>query len=133
MSRWVVHSRSTFEACHALTSYHGDREEPHSHQWQIAIRVGTDALNAEGYAVDFHAAHEALARVVAPLDGTDLNDHPEIGSPTPSAERVAEVVAGWVAPAIEDLGARLLSVSVWEGPGNRVDLVLTAEGLGVRD
>jgi hypothetical protein len=73
--------------------------------------------------------HEALARAVAPLDGTDLNDHPEIGDPTPSAERVAEVVAGWVAATIEELGARLLSVSVWEGPENRVDLVLGDEGV----
>jgi 6-pyruvoyltetrahydropterin/6-carboxytetrahydropterin synthase len=129
MSRWVVHARAAFEARHALTSYLGEPEEPHGHRWQVAVRAGTDKLNAEGYAVDFHAVHEALARAVAPLDGTDLNDHPEIGDPTPSAERVAEVVAGWVAATIEELGARLLSVSVWEGPENRVDLVLGDEGV----
>jgi 6-pyruvoyltetrahydropterin/6-carboxytetrahydropterin synthase len=127
MSRWVVHARAAFEARHALTSYRGEPEEPHSHQWQVAIRVGTDELNAEGYAVDFHAVHEALAGTVASLNGTNLNDHPEIGVPTPSAERVAEVVAAWLAPVIHDLDARLLSVSVWEGPENRVDLVLGSE------
>ena len=124
MSRWIVHARVSFEARHALTSYRGQPEEPHGHEWQVAVRVGTDQLNREGYAVDFHAVHEALARAVEPLDGTDLNDHPEIGAPTPSAERVAEVVSQWLAPVINDLDARLLSVSVWEGPENRVDLVL---------
>jgi 6-pyruvoyl-tetrahydropterin synthase len=124
MSRWIVHARVAFEARHALASYYGEPEEPHEHQWHVAVRVGTEELNAEGYAVDFHAVHGALQRVAAPLDGADLNDHPEIGTPTPSAERVAEVVARWLAPVIHDLGARLLSVSVWEGPENRVDLVL---------
>ena len=124
MSRWVIHSQASFEARHALTSYLGEAEESHSHQFQVAIRVGTDHLNAEGYAVDFHAVHAALAAAVKPLDGTDLNAHPEIGSPTPSAERLADVLASWLTPTISDLNASLLSVSVWEGPENRVDLNL---------
>ena len=61
MSRWVVHARASFAARHALRSYLGKREDPHGHDWQIAVRVGTNELNAEGYAVDFHAVHEALA------------------------------------------------------------------------
>jgi len=124
MSRWVVHARASFTARHALARYLGEPEQSHSHPWQVAVRVGTDRLNDEGYAVDFHAVHRALSGVVAPLDGSDLNAHPEIGVPTPSAERVAEVIAGWLAPVVRELGARLLSVSVWEGPENRVDLIL---------
>jgi 6-pyruvoyltetrahydropterin/6-carboxytetrahydropterin synthase len=125
MSRWVIHSRATFEARHALALYQGEPEQSHSHAWEIAIRVGTATLNDEGYAVDFHAVHQALEETIQPLRGTDLNDHPEIGIPTPSAERVAEVVAGWLDEPIRTLGGRLLSVSVWEGPDNRVDLDLT--------
>jgi len=124
MTRWVVHSEVRFGACHALTLYMGKPEESHTHQWKVAIRVGTDRLNDEGCAVDFHAVHDALRQAVAPLDGSSLNDHPEIGSPTPSAERVAEVIAGWLEPVISNLDAQLLSVSVWEGPDNRVDLNL---------
>ena len=120
-ARWIIHSRSSFDAHHALTIYKGQPEASHDHVWDVEIRVGTDRLNAEGYALDFHQVHQILADSVAPLEGTDLNQHPEIGRPTPSAERVAEVLAGQIAPQVEAIGGRLLTVSVWEGPENRVD------------
>ena len=127
MARWVIHSRAAFDARHALTSYLGEPEEAHEHRWEVAIRVGTDALNREGYAIDFHAVHELLQRVVSPLEGSDLNLHPEIGDPTPSAERMAEVIAAHLASELDPVGGRLLSVSVWEGPDNRVDLNLSTD------
>lgn len=124
MSRWVIHSRGTFEARHALAFYKGKQESPHHHRWEVAIKVGVDQLNEEHYAVDFHAAHEILSAAVNALDGTSLNDHPEIGSPSPTAERVAEVLADLLAPQYLALGGTLLAVSVWEGSENRVDLNL---------
>ena len=124
MTRWVIHSRTTFAARHALRAYRGRPEDAHEHQWEIAIRVGVDGLNDEGFALDFHEVHAALSEIVQPLRDSDLNRHPEIGRPTPSAERLAEVVAKALRPTIRDLGGRLLSVSVWEGPENRVDLCL---------
>jgi 6-pyruvoyl-tetrahydropterin synthase len=124
MSRWIVHSRTTFSARHALTLYQGEPELPHDHRWQVAIRVGANGLNHEGYAIDFQAVHRVLEQTVTPLEESDLNLHPEIGTPTPSAERVAEVLAGLLGSPLSDLGGTLLSVSVWEGPDNRVDLVL---------
>ena len=123
-ARWVIHSRSTFNAHHALTIYLGQAEASHSHEWQVEVQVGTDRLNDEGYALDFHAVHRILKDAAAPLEDMDLNQHPEIGKPTPSAERVAEVLAGHLAPKFEVIGGRLISVSVWEGPENRVDLNL---------
>jgi 6-pyruvoyl-tetrahydropterin synthase len=126
MARWVVHSRVAFDARHALTSYHGEPEASHEHRWEVAIRVGADALNSEGFAIDFHEVHALLERMVEPLEGSDLNRHAEIGRPTPSAERLAEVLAASLGPELAALGGALLSVSVWEGPGNRVDLNLDA-------
>jgi len=126
LSRWVVHSKGAFEARHALTSYKAKQESPHHHRWEVAVRVGVDHLNSEHYAIDFHAVHEILAAAAATLDGTSLNDHPQIGSPSPTAERVAEVLARLLAPQFAALGGSLLSVSVWEGPDNRVDLNLEA-------
>ncbi|MDX2438101.1 MAG: 6-carboxytetrahydropterin synthase [Acidobacteriota bacterium] len=124
MSRWVIHSRGMFEARHALTSYQGKEESPHHHRWEVAIRVGTERLNAEHFALDFHAVHQILTVELDALDGTPLNDHPEIGSPSPTAERVAEVLAERMTPQWAALGGTLLSISVWEGPDNRVDLNL---------
>ncbi len=124
MSRWVVHSKVEFDAEHALTTYLGRPEEPHSHRWRVAIRVGAERLHPEGYAVDFHAVHQLLEETVAPFAGADLNLDPEVGVPSPTAERLAEVVASRIVLRCRTLGARLLTVSVWEGPTNRVDLEL---------
>ncbi len=124
MSRWIVHSHAGFNARHALARYRGQPETAHDHRWRVAVRVGADALTDEGYALDFHQVHEILTGAVAVLDGGDLSHHPEIGRPSPTAERVAEVLAEQLAPRFADLGGRLLSVSVWEGEDNRVDLIL---------
>jgi len=125
MSRWVIHAEAFFVARHALTSYRGRPESSHEHSWKVAARVGTDALNEEGYALDFHEIHTILGDAVAPLDGTDLNEHSEIGTSSPSAERVAQVLGEQLAPEYAKIGGTLLSVSVWEGPENRVDLTLS--------
>lgn len=124
MSRWVIHSRATFSARHALTIYRGQPEESHEHVWEVAIQVGAEALNEEGFALDFHEVHALLGAALTPLRDSDLNDHPKIGKPTPSAERIAQVIAEELADGVTALGGRLLVVSVWEGPENRVDLRL---------
>jgi 6-pyruvoyltetrahydropterin/6-carboxytetrahydropterin synthase len=127
MTRWIVHARTELVARHALTSYNGVAEASHTHRWTIAIRVGADHLSPEGMAVDFEALRSILNSRLQELDHSDLNKHHEIGNPTPSAERFAEVIAGWLEPEIEQMGATLLSVSVWEGPDNRVDLNLQSQ------
>ena len=124
MPRWVIHSHATFNAHHALTIYRGQPEESHEHVWEVVIQVGAEELNEEGFALDFHEVHALLNSVVKPLRNTNLNDHAKIGDPTPSAERVAEVIAETLDDGITSLGGRLLMVSVWEGPENRVDLRL---------
>ena len=129
--RWIVHARTAFTATHALGRYQGRAEAPHSHRWEVAVRVGAGALGEEGYALDFHAVRAALGEAVAPLDGADLSAHPAVGEPTPSAENLALHLARELAPRYRTLGGTLLSVSVWEGPENRVDLVLDGEPGGV--
>ncbi|MFV2073171.1 MAG: 6-carboxytetrahydropterin synthase [Thermoanaerobaculales bacterium] len=122
--RWVIHSRRAFEARHALTSYQGGAESAHSHRWEVAIRVGARRLDDESFALDFHQVHALLAEEVEPLENSDLNVHAEIGRLSPTAERVAEFIAGRLVPRVAKLGGTLLSVSVWEGPDNRVDFFL---------
>ncbi len=122
ISRWIYRSEAEFQARHALTLYHGQAEDSHDHQWRVAIRVGVEHLNSEHYGIDFHAVHRALDEAVSPLDGTDLNDHPTISNPSPTAESVALFIADALKNPIERLGGTLLEISVWEGPDNQVDL-----------
>ncbi len=122
--RWIIHSEAQFEAGHALKVYRGEPEAYHHHLWKIAIEVGADGLNDEGYALDFNEVHQSLRSATADLEDSNLNQHPEIGVPTPSAERVAEVLAGRIGPMVSTFGGTLVKVSVWEGPENRVDLIL---------
>ena len=124
MSRWVVHARAAFKARHALTVYKGETEASHVHDWQVEVRIGADALGPEGYALDFHEVRRILDDAVAPLDDSNLNSNAEIGRPSPTAERVAEVLAKRLTPQYEKIGGRLLSITVWEGPENQVDLIL---------
>jgi len=124
MSRWVVHARAAFEAWHALIAYKGEVEASHLHDWQVNVRIGANTLGPEGYALDFHEVRRILVEAVLPLDGSDLNTDPDVGRPSPTAERVAEVLAERLAPQYEAIGGRLLSLSVWEGPENQVDLNL---------
>jgi 6-pyruvoyl-tetrahydropterin synthase len=124
MSRWVVHAQAAFKARHALTAYKGEVEASHLHDWQVEVRIGADALGPEGYALDFHEVRQILVEALAPLYDSDLNTDPEIGRPSPTAERVAEVLAERLTPQYEAIGGRLLSLSVWEGPDNQVDLIL---------
>ncbi len=124
MSRWVVHARAAFKARHALTVYKGEVEASHLHDWQVEARIGADALGPEGYALDFHEVRQILVDAVAPLDDSNINFDPEIGRPSPTAERVAEVLAERLTPQYEAIGGRLLSLTVWEGPENRVDLIV---------
>jgi 6-pyruvoyl-tetrahydropterin synthase len=128
MSRWVIHANASFEARHALTSYRGEPESSHTHPWKIAVQVGTETLNEEDYALDFHEVQTILRQAIEPLNGADLNQHAEIGTPSPTAERVAQVLADDLAPGYEEIGGRLLSVSIWEGPETRVDLILDTDG-----
>ncbi len=122
MSRWIYHSEAEFEAAHALARYLGEPEHPHSHRWKVALTAGADRLNDEHYALDFHALHRILQEAARALDGVDLGAHPVIGNPSPTAENLALHLADTVRGPIEELGGTLLEISVWEGPGNRVDL-----------
>jgi 6-pyruvoyl-tetrahydropterin synthase len=122
--RWVIHAAAEFDASHALRFYRGKPESVHEHRWRIAVRVGAESLDTEGYALDFHLVQQMLEQAVSPLSETDLSKHPEIGTPSPTAERLAEVTASWLQAPLEKAGGRLLTVSVWEGPDNRVDFNL---------
>jgi len=115
--------RARFEAAHHLTAYRGAPEAVHGHSWRVEARIASPGLGAEGYAVDFVEIQRRLESLVAPLHHADLNTVPPFDRTSPTTEHLAEwlydELASWLArhrDAAAASGARIASVTVWEGP-----------------
>jgi 6-pyruvoyl-tetrahydropterin synthase len=105
-----------FQASHALRMGDGQIEAAHQHDWHVRVEVEADQLNDVEFVMDFHELQVLVDRVLAPLEGVDLNDAPPLGGVNPSAERVAEHIYRCVAPQLPS-PVRLRCVSVTEAPG----------------
>ena len=109
----------SFKAVHALALPAGGREEPHEHTWCVTAAFRSETLDEPmGVVIDFVAVDEALGEIAAPCDGADLNALPAFAGISPSAERVAQWLAGLLEERLDAAG-RLYSVSVTEAPGCR--------------
>ena len=108
--------RRGFTAGHALRSPEGPIEEPHEHAFECEVTLASDGVDASGMAIDFRRVDEAMGRIVEPLAGTDLQDTPPFAGESPSAENLARHIHGGLADVADVLGARIVSVKVWEDP-----------------
>lgn len=101
-----------FDAAHSLESYEGNCSRLHGHRWDIIFKV-TGTLDGEkNMIVDF-------AKVKAVLKDL-LPDHQHLNTfydePNPTAEFLAGRLYYGIQPALLDIGAKLLSVEVFESP-----------------
>ena len=119
MSTYEVSVERSFKAVHALRLADGRMEDPHEHTWCVTAAFRSESLaEPMGVVIDFVEVDEALAAIAYACDGAHLNSLPVFSAESPSAERVAE----WLAGLLEErLGAdgRLYSVTVTEAPGCR--------------
>lgn len=99
-------------ALHRLPSRRGPPEAPHLHLWTIQLVVSADALDESGFVVDCNWLNPALRALLAPLEGTCLEESALFAGQPASAERFAELVFLALAPAIDDGRARLAAVHV---------------------
>lgn len=107
-----------FNATHTLRMPDGSREPIHGHDWRVCVHVAADQLDACDMAVDFHQLERWLEELLAPLHHSHLNDQPTFAKVNPTAERVAENIAGGMAERLTSLKhVNLLKVSVTEAPG----------------
>lgn len=104
-----------FRATHAVT-IDGCPETPHDHTWHVSVAVAGPGLDAEGLLCDFHLLQRRLERILAPLEGRDLNRTPPFDHVNPTAEMVARHIADTLEPALPD-GISLAAVSITEAPG----------------
>ena len=123
MPRYELSVRARFEAAHHLTAYRGAPEPVHGHSWQVEARIVSSELGPEGYAVDFVDIQGRLEALVARFRHGDINAVPPFDRSSPTAERLAEWFHRELASWLEThrsvggaAGARVSSVTVWEGP-----------------
>lgn len=104
-----------FSASHQLRLYDGSLEPLHGHNWRAKVTVEADRLDAIGVVMDFHELDRLISAITTPLHNAHLNDAPAFAKLNPSAENVALHI-GQSLPLPS--GVVLVSVEVWETPGN---------------
>ena len=114
MPSYLLRVSAGFEAAHHLTSYRGAPEAVHGHSWRVEAALEAAGLDAEGMAYDFVEVKRALLDLVARVDHRDWNTVPPFDAESPTTERIAAWFHRGLAERLP--GARLVEVTVWEGP-----------------
>lgn len=117
MSTYEATVEHEFAASHALRLGGLDAEPLHRHQWRVKACFRSDKLNEHGVVIDFLVVKASLAVLCKELDSTDLNSLPAFVQLQPSAERVAEYLAGRLMRQLGPEGRLLYRLSLTEAPG----------------
>jgi len=120
--KYTVRVEARFEAAHFLREYRGITEPLHGHSYKVeADLVGAGGgVDADAIAVDFVSAKRKLEILAKKLDYGCINDVPPFHEINPSAENIAEWFARELGAAVSDENARVVAVTLWEGPVNSV-------------
>jgi 6-pyruvoyltetrahydropterin/6-carboxytetrahydropterin synthase len=107
-----------FTASHHLFGDFGPASLPHAHDYRVQISVRGEGLRADGTLFDISRLQQALAEVIADIDGTNLNDRSGVHlvRPNPTAEVMARFFFDRVAPTVAGQGLARLDARVWESP-----------------
>ena len=103
-----------FSAAHRLPGYPGDCRRLHGHNWRVVVSVRARELDELGMVADFRTVKEEARKVLAELDHTLINDHPDFRDSDPSSEALARWIFERLRPALDAGNHRLQAVEVWE-------------------
>ena len=103
-----------FAAAHRLAGSGGKCESLHGHNFGVTLEVAGDRLDETGMLMDFGDLKKILKTVLAQLDHSDLNEHPEFSRSSPSSENIARFIWGKVNEAIDLDTVTVVSVTVKE-------------------
>jgi 6-pyruvoyltetrahydropterin/6-carboxytetrahydropterin synthase len=95
----------------------GKCNNPHGHGHNYVLQVTVAGLpNANGYVVDIPKFEQVVAAtVIDPLDHRYLNiEIPEFSDLIPTVENIAMVIFKRLKPKLDELGAKLAGVTLWE-------------------
>lgn len=115
-----VRIEARFESAHFLRTYRGITEPLHGHSYKVEAELAAsgDGLDADALAVDFVASKRSLEELAKRLDYKCINDVEPFTSVNPSAENIAKWFHEELSAAVGGENARVLAVTVWEGPFN---------------
>ncbi len=107
---------SSFTASHELTYAGGEKEDLHSHNWQVRVAVKVEELDENGLAVDFVDVKAKINEITAMLDNRQLEEL----SCFEGINTTAEIVAKYIYDELEaglETKAMLEYVEVMEAEG----------------
>jgi 6-pyruvoyltetrahydropterin/6-carboxytetrahydropterin synthase len=104
----------SFAAGHALRDYKGKCESIHGHNYKVRVTVQGESLDSAGLLIDFVDLRQAVKTIVDRFDHQFLNDVAPFDRLNPSAENIARHFSEELEPQVQQNGARLQSVTVWE-------------------
>ena len=99
-----------FDAAHSLPGYQGKCAHMHGHTYQVEI-VLEGEVGADGFVMDFYQIKKIIAAAMKDLDHAYLNEI----LPNPTAETIAQHLAGRLKEELEGTAATLCSLKIWEG------------------
>lgn len=116
---YTVRIQTTFEAAHYLWTYRGIQEPLHGHSYRVeaVISAPDGGLDQDDLAIDFVASRDALTELGRRFDYTCINEVAPFDEINPSAENIARWFHQELSGRLGQ-GARVRSVTVWEGPVN---------------
>ena len=110
--------RDRFSATHHLIGDFAAETQSHAHDYLVDWRVEAPALDADGFGVDIDVMTRLLRELLASLDGTHLNDMPDLAGGQPSVERLAEALCGRLLSGLREAGAATTltctTITIWE-------------------
>jgi len=104
----------SFAAGHALRNYKGKCENTHGHNYKVRVTIEGPDLDSAGLLVDFVDLRRAVGKIVDRLDHQFLNELPPFDELNPSAENIAYYFCRELEPQVNQNGARIEAVTVWE-------------------
>jgi len=82
--------KTRFSAAHHLKDYHGSCAALHGHNWEVEVFVRGEELDDAGILMDFREMKATVARALADLDHSDLNEHDAFKGRNPTSENIAK-------------------------------------------
>jgi 6-pyruvoyltetrahydropterin/6-carboxytetrahydropterin synthase len=104
----------SFSAAHKLDNIGGKCEELHGHNFKVEVTVSAPELNSSGLLIDFRDVKKWLNDILDVLDHRNLNDLSEFSSRNPSAENIAQYIAGKLELQAKPAKVKVARVKIWE-------------------